>query len=131
MRTLPALLLLTAAPAFAANYAACVLDKMPGVANDVAAHSVYQLCLQEHPGGLAAVPQGSGRGFFGYNSGAECTAKKAGDTRSQRAAYMISGACRKLYDSQNAAVPPGMKPVGTSGGKPVYEDANGKRFISE
>ena len=87
-----------AAPAFAANYATCVLDKMPGVANDVAAHSVYQLCLQEHPGGLAAVPQGSGRGFFGYDSGAECTAKKAGDTRSQRAAYIIGGACRKLYD---------------------------------
>ena len=72
-----------------------------GVANDVAAHSVYQLCLQEHPGGLAAVPQGSGRGFFGYSSGAECTAKKAGDTRSQQAAYMISGACRKLYDEPN------------------------------
>lgn len=27
------------------------------------------------------------------------------------------------------AVPPGMKKVGTSGGKPVYEDQNGKRFI--
>lgn len=96
--TIAALLLLTTPPAFAANYATCILDKMPGVANDVAAHSVYQLCLQEHPDGLAAVPQGSGRGFFGYESGAECTAKKAGDTRSQQAAYMISGACRKLYD---------------------------------
>lgn len=105
-RTLPALLLLTAAPAFAANYATCVLDKMPGVANDVAAHSVYQLCLQEHPGGLAAVPQGSGRGFFGYESGAECTAKKAGDTRSQQAAYMINGACRKLYDEYPAGLRP-------------------------
>lgn len=102
-RTLPALLLLTAAPAFAANYATCVLDKMPGVANDVAAHSVYQLCLQEHPGGPEAVQQGSGRGIFGYNSGAECTAKKAGDTRSQRAAYIIGGACRKLYDKPTAA----------------------------
>ena len=107
MRPIYAIILAAAAaPAFAANYAACVLDKMPGVANDVAAHSVYQLCLQEHPGGLAAVPQGSGRGFFGYNSGAECTAKKAGDTRSQRAAYIIGAACQKLYDT----APPGMKP---------------------
>ncbi len=30
------------------------------------------------------------------------------------------------------ALPPGMtKQVGTSGGKPVYEDANGKRFVGE
>lgn len=107
MRPIYAIILAAAAaPAFAANYATCVLDKMPGVANDVAAHSVYQLCLQEHPGGLAAVPQGSGRGFFGYNSGAECTAKKAGETRSQQAAYMINGACRKLYDEYHAGLRP-------------------------
>jgi len=32
---------------------------------------------------------------------------------------------------QGAALPPGMtKQVGTSGGKPVYEDANGKRFLA-
>jgi hypothetical protein len=30
-----------------------------------------------------------------------------------------------------AAMPPGMvKQVGTSGGKPVYEDASGKRFLA-
>lgn len=29
-----------------------------------------------------------------------------------------------------AQLPPGMvKQIGTSGGKPVYEDANGKRFV--
>ena len=32
--------------------------------------------------------------------------------------------------SQRAAMPPGMtRQVGTSGGKPVYEDAQGKRFV--
>ena len=91
-------LLLAASPAWAANYATCILDKAPGVANDTAAHAVHQLCLSEHPGGIQAVPQGSGRGFFGFSSGAECTAKKAGETRSNRAAVMVGMACRKLYD---------------------------------
>lgn len=95
---LPALFLLTTAPAFAANYATCLLDDLPGTQNDVAAHATMQVCQGKHPGGLEAVQQGSGRGIFGYNSGAECTAKKAGETRSQRAAYMIGAACRQLYD---------------------------------
>lgn len=99
MRHLYAILLVAAsAPAFAANYATCILDKMPGVANDVAARAVYQVCKKEHPGSLNAVKQGSGRGLFGYSSGAECTAKKASDTHSQQAAYMIGTACKKLYD---------------------------------
>lgn len=96
---LPALLLATVAgPVFAANYATCVLDKMPGVANDVAAHAVRQVCRAEHPSGMDGIPQGSGRGFFGFKSGAECTLKKAGDTRSQSAAATIGAACRKLYE---------------------------------
>lgn len=32
---------------------------------------------------------------------------------------------------QQSTVPAGMKAVGTSGGKPVYEDAKGKRFIGD
>ena len=96
--TIAALLLLTTAPAFAANYATCILDKAPGVANDTAANAVHQLCLSEHPGGIQAVPQGSGRGFFGFSSDAECTAKKAGDTRSNMAAQLVGMACRRLYE---------------------------------
>lgn len=98
MRQIPALLLLVASPAFAANYATCILDKMPGTQNDVAATAVYQVCQAEHPGGIHAVAQGSGRGFFGFKSGAECTAKKAGATPSGRAALMIGVACRRLYE---------------------------------
>lgn len=88
----------TAAPAFAANYAACVLDKMPGVANDVAAQAVYNSCLEKYP---EDVKQGSGRGFFGYASSTECIADKARDTRSAKAARFIGFACRKLYDEPN------------------------------
>lgn len=104
-RYIIATLLLAAAPAWAANYATCILDKAPGVANDTAAQAVYQLCLTEHPGGLQAVPQGSGRGLFGFSSGAECTAKKAGGTRSNQAAAMVGVACRKLYDEPIKLVP--------------------------
>lgn len=99
MRHLIALLLATAAgPVFAANYATCILDKMPGVANDVVAQSVLQVCRQKHPGGFDAVKNGSGRGFFGYKSGAECTIKKAEDTRSMQGAAMIRASCIRLYD---------------------------------
>ncbi|GAB2531219.1 hypothetical protein [Simplicispira piscis] len=87
-----------ASPAFAGNYAECIIDKMPGVANDTAATAVYQMCKSEYPGTINSVPQGSGRGMFSFKSGAECTAKKAGDTRSNQAAHMIGVACRKLYD---------------------------------
>ncbi len=94
-----ALLLFCAPAAWAGDYATCILDKAPGVANEAAAAAVHQVCLEENPGGLQAVAQGSGRGFFGFKSGAECTAKKASDTRSARAGLLISGACRRLYDS--------------------------------
>ena len=104
MRITPALLLLAAAPAFAANYATCILDKMPDVANDTAATAVYQVCMAEHPGGHNAVVQGSGRGMFGFKSGAACTAKKAVETRSNRAAVMIGVACRRLYDEATQEV---------------------------
>jgi hypothetical protein len=107
-RLLSALLLTACASAWAGNYATCVLDKAPGAANDVAAQAVFQLCLGENPGGIPAVPQGSGRGFFGFKSGAECTAKKAGDTRSNQAAVMIGMACRRLYDEPNPFLDPNL-----------------------
>lgn len=100
-----AVLALVASPAFAGDYATCLLDKLPGVANDVAARAIVQVCVSENPGGMLAVPQGSGRGFFGYKSGAECAAKKASDTRSEVAAGLIWAACRKLYEEPVKLVP--------------------------
>ena len=88
-------------PAFAADYATCILDKAPGAVNDIAAQAVHQVCLKANPGAIQAVPQGSGRGLMGYNSGAECVVAKAKDTRSNQAAAMIGVACRKLYDEPN------------------------------
>ena len=54
--------------------------------------------MNEYPGAFIGVPQGDGRGFLSYDSGAECAMKKAGETHSQRAGQMIYVACRRLYD---------------------------------
>lgn len=51
-----------------ADYAQCILEKVPGVQNDAAASAAHQVCLSKFPGGLALVKQGSGRGFFGFDS---------------------------------------------------------------
>lgn len=92
------LMALVVAQAQAANYATCILDKAPGAVNDIAAQAVHQVCLKENPGGIQAVPQGSGRGLLGYSSGADCVVAKAKDTRSNQAAAMIGVSCRRLYD---------------------------------
>ena len=99
------LLALVATQAQAANYATCLLDKLPGTQNDVTAHANMQVCTGKYPGGIESVSQGQGRGLLGFNSGAECTAKKAGDTRSNRAAVLIGVACRKLYDEPAKLTP--------------------------
>lgn len=99
MKTAAFLVALVPSIAAAGNFATCLLDKLPGVQNDVAAHAVYQVCAAQHPGAFAAVKQGAGRGWFGYAAGADCTMKKAGETRSLRAAGLIGSACRRLYDA--------------------------------
>lgn len=86
------------AAALAGSFATCLLDRLPGVQNDVAANAVYQSCAAKHPGAFTPIKQGSGRGWFSYKTGADCTAEKAGVTRSNRAAVLIGIACRKLYD---------------------------------
>ena len=106
MRHIAAALLLTlTVPAWAGNFATCLLDKLPGTQNDVAAQAIYQVCNSKH-GGIQTVAQGSGRGLFSHDSGAECTAKMAGDTRSNRAAVLIGVACRTLYDEPNPFLDP-------------------------
>lgn len=83
----------------ARTYAHCVLDKLPKAQNDLAANAIHQVCLSEFPGGLTAVPQGAGRGWFSYKSGADCAAKESTGTQSQRVAYAIRIACNRLYDA--------------------------------
>lgn len=84
--------------AMAGNFATCLLDELPGTQNDNAAGAAYQVCSGKYPARYDGVAQGSGRGFFGYDSGAECALAKSKDTRSGRAAGMIRVACNRLYN---------------------------------
>lgn len=96
-----AIIALLACPslAMANNFAQCLLDELPGVQNNNSAGAAYQVCSARHPERYAGVAQGSGRGFFGFDSGAECALKKARDTRSMDAAGMIRVACNRLYNA--------------------------------
>ncbi len=92
-------LVLASSVSAAGNYATCLLNHMPGLQNNAAAQAAINLCMSENPGGINSVPQGSGRGFLGYKSGAECALKKAAETRSDLAGRAIYVACNRLYDA--------------------------------
>lgn len=98
IRWIFAALTLAAAPAWAANYATCILDKMPGTQNGAVYAAVFQTCGQEHPSRYSGVEKGSGRGIFGFSDGNACILKKAASTPYQPSAAAISVACRCLYD---------------------------------
>jgi len=85
--------------AYASDYASCILDRMPGSANNAITIAVTQTCARENPGAYYQVERGSGLGFFGYNDAQACILKKAKDTTEQRAAMLIAVACRCLYDT--------------------------------
>lgn len=91
-------LLTCPALASAGNYATCLLDEMPGLQNDNAAYAAVQVCTSKYPRRMDSIPQGAGRGFFSYDSGAECALDKSRDTQSRTAAYQIRLACDRLYN---------------------------------
>lgn len=49
--------------ALAADYATCLLDKLPGVKNAPAHAAALNLCAQQHPDKFFEVRRGSGRGL--------------------------------------------------------------------
>lgn len=99
MRRFLALLLLAASPAWAANFATCILDKMPGTANQPTHGAVFQVCSKEHPGRYSDIEKGDGRGIFGYADGNACTIQKAKNTPYELSSMQIAFACRCLYDA--------------------------------
>lgn len=80
---------------FDGSYAQCILDKMPGVASDVAANAIAQVCLHDYPEGFRTAESGSS--LLGFDSGAACVAKKAHDTSSRQGAGIIYLACHHRY----------------------------------
>ena len=85
MVKLAAIVLIASLPASASagNFATCLLKHMPGLQNESAAQAALTLCRNDYQGGFESVKQGSGRGVFSYDSGAECALKEAAETRSQ------------------------------------------------
>jgi len=53
-----------AAPAFAADYATCLLDKLPGVKNAPSHAAALNLCAQQHPDKFFEVRRGLGPGLL-------------------------------------------------------------------
>lgn len=92
------LLLAATLQAQAQTYAHCLLDKLPGTTNQAVFYAVYQQCGREFPSGFKGVARSSGKGFFGYSDGAQCTIKKASGTTHHQSAHVIGVACRCLYD---------------------------------
>lgn len=77
--------------------AECVLDEMPGVANNSAASQTMEACRKKWPGDFRYRPAPAGPSLFGYSSAAECASKKGRETSSERAGRYITNACRILY----------------------------------
>lgn len=83
--------------AFAADYASCLLETMPGTQSGPAFVAGMQLCSQKHPDQFFTIKRGSGRGILGPKSANACTAEKAKTTSWQPAAHQIKRACDCLY----------------------------------
>lgn len=81
----------------AANYAACLLDTLPGTQSQAAFLAGMQMCADKHRDRFFTIKRGEGRGLFSYKSPNACTAEKAKTTAWQPAAHQIRVACECLY----------------------------------
>lgn len=77
------------------NYYECVLDKMPGVKNDIAAHAIIRSCREKAP----ETDVGSTFLSFGRMSRTECIAKYAKEVASEVGVIQVRIACNRLYES--------------------------------
>ncbi len=82
-----------------ANYAECVLDQAPRAQNAAVAMAISRSCMQQHPGGLAVITTGSGRGPLSHKSGDACIISEAKNTTDQVAAKLIAVSCKCLFDA--------------------------------
>ena len=99
MKSIVLLALFISTHANSANYATCILDKVPGTSNSITYISIMEICLKEYPSAFKGVKQGSGGGLFGFKDGSACTIKKAKDTPFTPAARTIQIACNCLYEA--------------------------------
>ncbi len=94
-----AVLLLIPAAAQAGSFAECIINRMPGADNQVAANIALASCKSAFPDGFDEASRGSGRGLFArYSDGLECASDRTKNTMSTAATNMILKACQHLYD---------------------------------
>lgn len=88
----------------ATKFSVCILEGMPDINNDVAAHALRQRCAEQFGTSNDELsPVQSVVQVFGeYVSDSECTVAKAGKTTSQVAAGNIRAACAHLYGARNS-----------------------------
>lgn len=80
-----------------ANFAECILEKMPGSVNDAVTNAAHSTCAADYPARFFDIEQGSGLGIFDHSDANACVLKSAKNTPSNRASYQIAAACRCLY----------------------------------
>lgn len=88
------------------NAATCVISKMQGLKNDVAAQAEMQSCFRSYPGGLRDIPIGIARATGKYKSADECTASNTRRLESEAAARNVRAACYRLYGVEPSRVRP-------------------------
>ena len=77
------------------NFHECILERLPGVQNDLAAIAETNQCRQEFPD--FTPPEKASHLFTGPETVDECLRKYAHDTPSNYAANQIRDACFQLY----------------------------------
>lgn len=70
---------------------------MPGAKNNAVAEAIARLCSEKYQDRSVSEKR---NGFFSYESGAACTAKKAKDTPSERGGQAIKKSCFALYEPE-------------------------------
>ena len=86
----------------ATKYWSCILDEMPGVTNNIAAHAVQRSCHTKYPPKGAVETRSP---WFGVKTTDECTTKYARNTAGSSAPSFIFQACSKLYKKRRDANP--------------------------
>ena len=82
------------------NYPECLLDRLPGAANDAVAQEILKSCMRDFPNNDDAAIKKKTGFFSAFPSGSECTLKKAKNTPSMMAARAVQYACYRLYEPE-------------------------------
>lgn len=81
------------------DFGDCILDRMPGTANDIAAGQIYAACVEKFPRAADDIKKETGT-FAKYKNGRECVIANAKNTSSPIAAKVITSVCFAKYEPE-------------------------------